>query len=271
MLEHARQIRAAVTLPLVLLGGVTDRAGMDTAMAEGFEFVAMARALLREPDLVNRISADAQTRSLCIHCNKCMPTIFSRHPLRRDRLARLSAAGLNPESHRSCPPAICRSPGTGAPWQRGSPERHHCLSRMTRGPAALSNSCARHGVGDRRSSTEPPLAASSRAALSLVRQSHPAVLVCRGRWQSVPVAIAAPMGARTWIEAAAIDCQAPATQVQPSATAAAEPSAISPATRVCAQRQGHHAVARQACTIARWELLGRRRAHDRRHARRRYR
>ncbi|MFC9788129.1 NADH:flavin oxidoreductase [Rhodococcus sp. NPDC127528] len=77
MLEQARQIRAAVKLPLVLLGGVTDRAGMDTAMAEGFDFVAMARALLREPDLVNRIAEDARTKSLCIHCNKCMPTIFS--------------------------------------------------------------------------------------------------------------------------------------------------------------------------------------------------
>ncbi|GAA3645659.1 NADH:flavin oxidoreductase [Nocardioides ginsengisoli] len=77
MLGEARQVRSAVGLPLVLLGGVTDRAGMDTAMAEGFEFVAMARALLREPDLVNRIAEDARTRSLCIHCNKCMPTIFS--------------------------------------------------------------------------------------------------------------------------------------------------------------------------------------------------
>ncbi|MGW0043258.1 NADH:flavin oxidoreductase [Rhodococcus sp. NPDC003348] len=77
MLESARQIRAAVKMPLVLLGGVTDKAGMDTAMAEGFEFVAMARALLREPDLINRIVADERTKSLCIHCNKCMPTIFS--------------------------------------------------------------------------------------------------------------------------------------------------------------------------------------------------
>lgn len=77
MLEEARQIRAAVKMPLVLLGGVTDKAGMDTAMEEGFEFVAMARALLREPDLINRIQAESRTRSLCIHCNKCMPTIFS--------------------------------------------------------------------------------------------------------------------------------------------------------------------------------------------------
>ncbi|NLU83269.1 NADH:flavin oxidoreductase [Rhodococcus sp. HNM0569] len=77
MLEKARQIRDAVSMPLVLLGGVTDRAGMDTAMAEGFEFVAMARALLREPDLINRIAKESDTKSLCIHCNKCMPTIYT--------------------------------------------------------------------------------------------------------------------------------------------------------------------------------------------------
>jgi 2,4-dienoyl-CoA reductase-like NADH-dependent reductase (Old Yellow Enzyme family) len=50
---------------------------MDLAMAEGFAFVAMARALLREPDLLARMQADPGTRSLCIHCNKCMPTIYS--------------------------------------------------------------------------------------------------------------------------------------------------------------------------------------------------
>jgi 2,4-dienoyl-CoA reductase-like NADH-dependent reductase (Old Yellow Enzyme family) len=47
-------------------------------MAEGFEFVAMARALLRDPDLVNRIQADPHARSLCTHCNKCMVTIFDQ-------------------------------------------------------------------------------------------------------------------------------------------------------------------------------------------------
>lgn len=77
LLEDARQVRAAVDLPMVLLGGVTDRAIMDTAMAEGFEFVAMARALLREPDLVDRLQRDASARSLCVHCNKCMPTNYT--------------------------------------------------------------------------------------------------------------------------------------------------------------------------------------------------
>ncbi|MFB6553143.1 NADH:flavin oxidoreductase [Streptomyces sp. NPDC056405] len=77
LLEDARQIRAAVKLPMILLGGITDKPVMDLAMREGFEFVAMARALLREPDLVNRLRDDAGTPSLCIHCNKCMPTNFT--------------------------------------------------------------------------------------------------------------------------------------------------------------------------------------------------
>jgi len=77
LLDSARQFRAALTMPLILLGGISQRATMDLAMAEGFEFVAMARALLREPDLINRMRAEPATRSLCIHCNKCMPTIFT--------------------------------------------------------------------------------------------------------------------------------------------------------------------------------------------------
>lgn len=76
LLEHARQFRDALSMPLILLGGITGRDTMDTAMAEGFAFVQMARALLREPDLPRRLRDDATVRSLCIHCNKCMPTIY---------------------------------------------------------------------------------------------------------------------------------------------------------------------------------------------------
>jgi len=81
LLRDAEQFRKELTLPLILLGGVTNRETMDTAMAAGFEFVAMGRALLAEPDLINRIEADGDAhsvKSLCTHCNKCMPTIYSR-------------------------------------------------------------------------------------------------------------------------------------------------------------------------------------------------
>lgn len=77
LLDDARHFRAALDLPLILLGGITDQDGMDRAMAEGFDFVAMARALLREPDLLRRIGRDAATASSCVHCNRCMPTIYT--------------------------------------------------------------------------------------------------------------------------------------------------------------------------------------------------
>ena len=76
LLDKARLFRAELTMPLILLGGITNRRVMDQAMAEGFEFVAMARALLREPDLINRIRQEPATESLCIHCNKCMTEIY---------------------------------------------------------------------------------------------------------------------------------------------------------------------------------------------------
>lgn len=87
LLEHARRFRAELKLPLVLLGGVTNRATMDRAMAEGFDFVAMGRALLREPDLIRRMAADRNVPSLCTHCNLCMPTIYTgtRCPLIESR------------------------------------------------------------------------------------------------------------------------------------------------------------------------------------------
>jgi 2,4-dienoyl-CoA reductase-like NADH-dependent reductase (Old Yellow Enzyme family) len=76
LLDRARQFRSALSMPLILLGGITRKETMDLAMAEGFAFVAMARALLREPDLVRRMQADPAASSRCTHCNKCMPTIY---------------------------------------------------------------------------------------------------------------------------------------------------------------------------------------------------
>ncbi len=76
-LPYARQFLDALSLPLVLLGGVNRLDTVESALSEGFAFVAMARALLREPDLVHRWEKGLATEGLCIHCNKCMPTIYS--------------------------------------------------------------------------------------------------------------------------------------------------------------------------------------------------
>jgi 2,4-dienoyl-CoA reductase-like NADH-dependent reductase (Old Yellow Enzyme family) len=76
-LPYARQFRAALDMPLILLGGVNRLDTVHTALADGFEFVAMGRALLREPDLLRRWQGGDVDESLCVHCNKCMPTIYS--------------------------------------------------------------------------------------------------------------------------------------------------------------------------------------------------
>lgn len=77
-LPEARQFRDALDLPLVLLGGINKRETMDRAVEqEGFAFVAMARALLRDPGLPDKLRAQTATEGLCVHCNKCMPTIYS--------------------------------------------------------------------------------------------------------------------------------------------------------------------------------------------------
>ena len=81
LLRDAERFRAELSIPLILLGGITNRETIDTAMSAGFDFVAMGRALLAEPDLVNRMRADGDARavrSVCDHCNKCMPTIYTR-------------------------------------------------------------------------------------------------------------------------------------------------------------------------------------------------
>lgn len=74
--ENALRIRDAVDLPVILLGGVNRRDTIDQAMRDGFEFVAMGRSLLREPDLVNAMAKGDSEESLCIHCNKCMASIY---------------------------------------------------------------------------------------------------------------------------------------------------------------------------------------------------
>ncbi|MCK0091478.1 NADH:flavin oxidoreductase [Rhodococcus sp. F64268] len=76
-LPMARQFRSELSLPLILLGGINRLDTIETALDEGFEFVAMGRALLRDPDVVDKFRNATAHEGLCIHCNKCMPTIYT--------------------------------------------------------------------------------------------------------------------------------------------------------------------------------------------------
>jgi 2,4-dienoyl-CoA reductase-like NADH-dependent reductase (Old Yellow Enzyme family) len=71
-LPLAREVRRAVKMPLVLLGGVKSMDDLETAMAEGFELAAMARALVHDPALVAKYREGSQRTSGCVPCNQCV-------------------------------------------------------------------------------------------------------------------------------------------------------------------------------------------------------
>jgi 2,4-dienoyl-CoA reductase-like NADH-dependent reductase (Old Yellow Enzyme family) len=75
-LPYARQFRDALDMPLVLLGGINRLDTAERALDEGFDFVQIGRALLRQPDLAAKWQKGEADEGLCIHCNKCMPTIY---------------------------------------------------------------------------------------------------------------------------------------------------------------------------------------------------
>ena len=52
---------------------------MDEVLDRGFDFVALARALVAEPDFVNIISRDPAHISKCLSCgpcNSCVATMY---------------------------------------------------------------------------------------------------------------------------------------------------------------------------------------------------
>jgi len=72
LLEEACKVREAVKLPLVLIGGVCSLDNMEKAMAEGFDFVQIGRATVRDPNIVNKLAQGDVTVSDCDHCNRCI-------------------------------------------------------------------------------------------------------------------------------------------------------------------------------------------------------
>lgn len=78
-LDDAKLFRKHLKLPLVYVGGVVSRENADTVLdKEGFDFIQMGRALLNEPDFVNRMLRDERHRCGCDHVNYCIARMYSR-------------------------------------------------------------------------------------------------------------------------------------------------------------------------------------------------
>lgn len=77
-LEDALKFRAALKMPLVYVGGLVSRQKIEEVLNDGFEFVAMARALVNDPAFVNHIREDREARCDCGHSNYCIARIYTR-------------------------------------------------------------------------------------------------------------------------------------------------------------------------------------------------
>ncbi|MDR1183000.1 MAG: NADH:flavin oxidoreductase [Bacteroidales bacterium] len=75
-LEDAKKFRKAVNLPLIYVGGMVSRAKMEEVLSEGFVAVQMARALVHDPDFVNKLQNGLQ-RSGCKHSNYCIGRMYT--------------------------------------------------------------------------------------------------------------------------------------------------------------------------------------------------
>lgn len=72
LLEGARRIREAVDIPVGYVGGVLSLADMEALIAEGFAFVQLGRATIRDPQFVRRLESREISRSDCDQCNRCV-------------------------------------------------------------------------------------------------------------------------------------------------------------------------------------------------------
>jgi 2,4-dienoyl-CoA reductase-like NADH-dependent reductase (Old Yellow Enzyme family) len=76
-LEDALKFRQAVKIPLVYVGGLISGEKINEVLDSGFEFVSMARALINEPDFVNRLKRDSEAKNQCDNSNYCIARMYS--------------------------------------------------------------------------------------------------------------------------------------------------------------------------------------------------
>lgn len=75
--EHARQVRAAIGIPVITVGRVLPEVGEDIVASGDADFVAMGRQLLADPELVDKLRAGRrESVRPCINCYVCVEQNF---------------------------------------------------------------------------------------------------------------------------------------------------------------------------------------------------
>ena len=76
-MEEAKRIQQAIKIPVVLVGGMNSMHTIEKAMSEGFQWIAMARALIENMNFINDLRNEVIDKSSCTICNYCVAKMYS--------------------------------------------------------------------------------------------------------------------------------------------------------------------------------------------------
>ena len=94
---QAREIRKAVDVPLILVGGLRSPQLMERILQEGTaDYFSMSRPFIREPFLIKRWQGGDLTKARCISCNLCFRTSLDDTGLACAYERKLAARGREP-------------------------------------------------------------------------------------------------------------------------------------------------------------------------------
>jgi 2,4-dienoyl-CoA reductase-like NADH-dependent reductase (Old Yellow Enzyme family) len=65
-------------MPLVYIGGIVSSEGIQKVLNEGFDMIAIGRALIHDPDFIRIVKQNTRHISPCNHCNICVGDIENK-------------------------------------------------------------------------------------------------------------------------------------------------------------------------------------------------
>ncbi|MDR2971240.1 MAG: NADH:flavin oxidoreductase [Bacteroidales bacterium] len=76
-LEPAKIFRKELKIPLIYVGGMISKSGMEQVLNEGFVAFQLARPLINDTDFINKIKNKEIEKSECKHSNYCIGRMYS--------------------------------------------------------------------------------------------------------------------------------------------------------------------------------------------------
>jgi 2,4-dienoyl-CoA reductase-like NADH-dependent reductase (Old Yellow Enzyme family) len=70
--DKALQVRRSVSGELAYLGGVDSKQSIEKITGAGFQWIALARPLIHDPEFLNKIKSGELEASSCNRCNECI-------------------------------------------------------------------------------------------------------------------------------------------------------------------------------------------------------